>query len=61
MTYNVKDGGRSDRLDAIVRVIVGQPDLLALPELRGGTNLLRRPAGSPPASTVDSRCSSWAT
>jgi exodeoxyribonuclease III len=36
MTYNIKDGGRPDRLDAIVAVIAAhRPDLLALQELRG--------------------------
>jgi endonuclease/exonuclease/phosphatase family metal-dependent hydrolase len=36
MTYNIRDGGRPDRLDAVLDVITAhRPDLLALQELRG--------------------------
>jgi exodeoxyribonuclease-3 len=36
MTYNIKDGGRPDRLDAVIDVITAhRPDILALQELRG--------------------------
>ena len=35
MTYNIRNGGQPDRLDAILRVVTGQrPDILALQELR---------------------------
>jgi endonuclease/exonuclease/phosphatase family metal-dependent hydrolase len=36
MTYNIRNGGQPDRLDAVVDVITAhRPDLLALQELRG--------------------------
>jgi exodeoxyribonuclease-3 len=36
MTYNIKNGGRPDRLDAIIRVVTAnRPDVLALQELAG--------------------------
>jgi exodeoxyribonuclease III len=47
MTYNIKNGGRPGRLDAVIRVITGiGPDILALQELEGfdrdGGRLMRR-------------------
>jgi exodeoxyribonuclease III len=49
MTYNIKNGGQPDRLDAITRVIAGiRPDILALQELqrfnRDGGRLIWRMA-----------------
>jgi endonuclease/exonuclease/phosphatase family metal-dependent hydrolase len=36
MTYNIKNGGQPDRLDAIIRVVAAyRPDVLALQELAG--------------------------